>query len=196
MWRLYAMTGMRRGEALGLTWRFVDLRAGSVEVVQQLHPDLSIGPPKTDRGERTITLDPGTVEALREHRQAQLLERDFAGDAHQDRDFVFADAIGEPIRPRLVTKRFREHRDAAGISTGRLHSLRHTATTLMLTKGVPLHTVAARIGDDPTTMLRTYAKHLPHSDAAAADAMAGVLAPADTTLTNHPGNGSVEPSIP
>jgi hypothetical protein len=46
--------------------------------------------------------------------------------------------------------------------------------------GVPLHIVAARLGDDPRTMLHTYAHLLPQSDAAAADAVAAVLvAPSD-----------------
>lgn len=65
---------------------------------------------------------------------------------------------------------------------GTLHTLRHTAATLMLTAGVPLHVVAARLGDDPKTVLSTYAHLLPHSDAAAADAVAGQLV--DKPLTD------------
>ena len=37
------------------------------------------------------------------------------------------------------------------------HTLRHTAATLALTGGVPVHIVAARLGDNPTTVLSTYA---------------------------------------
>jgi hypothetical protein len=45
-----------------------------------------------------------------------------------------------------------------------------------------LHIVAARLGDDPTTMLSTYAHLLPRSDAQAAEAVAAVLV--DKPLTN------------
>ena len=41
---------------------------------------------------------------------------------------------------------------------------------------MPLHIVAGRLGDDPTTLLSTYAHLLPRSDAEAADAVAAALA--------------------
>jgi hypothetical protein len=41
--------------------------------------------------------------------------------------------------------------------------------------GVPLHIVAARLGDDPRTTLGVYSHLLPSSDIAAADAVAGIL---------------------
>jgi len=49
-----------------------------------------------------------------------------------------------------------------------MHVLRHTAATLMLTNGVPVHVVAARLGDRPETILGTYAHLLPQSDEPAA----------------------------
>jgi integrase len=185
LWRLAATTGMRRGEVLGLTWRCLDLDGARLEVVQQLRPDLTFGPPKTRRSERTIALDAETVEALRRHQAAQVLERDFASTSYDDRDLVFADALGGPIRPQTLTERFARHRTAAGILTGTLHVLRHTAATLALTASppVPLHIVAARLGDDPRTMLHTYAHLLPQSDVAAAETVATMLAP-DFWLTS------------
>ena len=52
--------------------------------------------------------------------------------------------------------------------SGTLHVLRHTHATLALTNGVPLHVVAARLGDRPETVLRTYAHLLAQSDREAA----------------------------
>jgi integrase len=88
-----------------------------------------------------------------------VLAWDFARTTYEDRDLVFADPLGHPIRPKLLGEWFARHRRAAGISTGSLHTLRHTAATLALTATppVPLHIVAARLGDDPKTLLRTYA---------------------------------------
>jgi integrase len=100
---------------------------------------------------RTIALDPETVEALLCHRDAQLLERDFAGGAYDDQDLVFCDEVGGTIHPNRLTEWFKSHREDAGIPTGTLHILRHTAATLALTSGVPVHIVAARLGDDPKT---------------------------------------------
>jgi integrase len=136
----------------------------------------SFGPPKSARSRRTIALDSETVDALRAHRAVQLLERDLAGDAYDDRDLVFCNELGEPIWPERLTDWFREHRKAAKISTGSLHVLRHTAATVALTEGVPVHIVAARLGDDPKTVLTTYAHLLPQSDELAAERVAAALA--------------------
>jgi integrase len=175
---LAATTGMRRGELAGLTWRSLDLDGARLSVDQQLVPapvGVRFGPPKSSRSLRTIALDPETVDALREHRDAQLLERDLAGDAYADRDLVFAAELGAPIHPQRLTEWFRKHRKAAGIPSGSLHVLRHTAATLALTAGVPVHIVAARLGDRAETVLSVYSHLLPRSDEIAAERVAAQL---------------------
>jgi integrase len=59
---------------------------------------------------------------------------------------------------------------------GSQHVLRHTAATLALTSGIPVHIVAARLGDNPTTLLDVYALLLPTSDELAAERVAALLA--------------------
>jgi integrase len=157
LWRLGATTGMRRGELAGLMWRWLDLDGARLSVEQQLAPTrggLSFGPPKSSRSRRTVALDAETVEFLRQHRDVQLAERAFAGEAYLD---------------------FGKLRKAAGLPTGTLHVLRHTAATLALTNGVPVHIVAARLGDDPKTILSTYAHLLPQSDEMAASRIAAAV---------------------
>jgi integrase len=88
---------------------------------------------------------------------------------------VFADALGGAIHPQRLTEWFSEHRKAAKIPTGSLHILRHTAATLALTSGVPVHIVAARLGDTATEVLKTYAHLLPQCDELAAERIAAAL---------------------
>jgi integrase len=178
LWRCGATTGMRRGELAGVTWRCLDLDGARLAVEQQLLPTrggVSFGPPKSARSRRTVALDPETVDALRLHREMQLLERDFAGGAYEDQDMVFCAELGRPFHPSRLSPWFAAHREAAGIPTGTLHTLRHTAATLALTSGVPVHIVAARLGDDPKTVLSTYAHLLPQSDELAAERVAAAL---------------------
>jgi len=178
LWRLAATTGMRRAELAGLTWRCLDLENGRLSVEQQLLPTrggVSFGPPKSSLSRRTIALDEETVRVLQGHRETQKLERTLAGDAYADRDLVFADELGGPVHPQRLTQRFGERRKAAGLTTGTLHVLRHTCATLALTAGVPVHIVAARLGDDPKTVLGTYAHLLPRSDEVAAERLAALL---------------------
>lgn len=186
LWRLAATTGMRRGELLGLAWQSVDLESGRLRVERQLIPTkgrCTFGPPKSRRSERTIALDPVTLEALHQHRELQLLERNLAGPAYEDRDLVFCDEIGDPIHPVTLGGRFVSARKAAGIPSGSLHVLRHTSATLALSERVPLHVVAARLGDDPKTVLGTYAHLLPSSDEEAAAVVAAMV---DKPLTDKP----------
>jgi integrase len=61
------------------------------------------------------------------------------------------------------------------LSTGTLHVLRHTAATLALTSGIPVHIVAARLDENANTVLSTYAHLLPQSDELAAERLAALL---------------------
>jgi integrase len=90
---------------------------------------------------------------------------------------VFCDELGRPIYPTRLGERFVQARKAAGIPTGTLHVLRHTAATLALTATppVPLHVVVGRVGDDPKTVLATYAHLLSTSDEMAASAIAQTI---------------------
>jgi integrase len=71
-WRLLAVTGMRRGEAIAMRWRDVDLDAArlavrrSVGVVRTkgVGEQLIGGPTKIGQS-RVVDLDAGTVAALR-----------------------------------------------------------------------------------------------------------------------------------
>ena len=92
-----------------------------------------------------------------------MLERAVAGDLYQDHDLAFATALGKPLGPHALSARFLKHRRDAGLATGTLHILRHTAATLALTNGVPVHVVAARLGDRPEMVLSAYAHLLPAS---------------------------------
>jgi integrase len=57
-----------------------------------------------------------------------------------------------------------------------VYDLRHTHATLLLLAGIPIHVVAARLGDDPATVLRHYAHLLPTTQREAADRFEAVIA--------------------
>ncbi len=129
---------------------------------------MTIAACKTKGSHRTISLDDETVAALEKHRDAQLVERENAGDAYVDRDLIFCDELGGPINPQRLTESFGVLREAAKIRPGRLHDVRHSHATL-LTAAVPVHIVAARLGhSSPVVTLSVYAHVLPTSDGQAA----------------------------
>jgi integrase len=151
---------------------------GTLTIAQQVVPTRggpSIHPTKTRNSHRTIRLDAETVEALKAHRETQLLERELAADAYSDRDLIFCDELGGIINPQRLTEWFGKLRNAAGIRPGRLQDVRHSAATHLLTRGVPVH-ISARLGhSSPMVTLSVYAHVLPTGDEQAAEVMAGVL---------------------
>jgi hypothetical protein len=58
--------------------------------------------------------------------------------------------------PRSVSQAFARRAERIGFGKVRLHDLRGIHSTAFLDAGIPVHTVAQRIGDDPATLLRSY----------------------------------------
>jgi integrase len=190
-YHLAAYTGARRGELLNLRWRDVDLAAcevhitGSAAVVGGARIE---GTTKTGRS-RTVSIDTGTVQVLREHRSRQTAEQLAVGtDWRGTDDYVFTTGWGEPVHPDTVSslmpdliKSHNEARDQAGelLPHARLHDLRHIHATTLLLAGVPVHVVAARLGHaDPSITLRVCAHVIREQVAAAADIFARSIPPA------------------
>ncbi|WFU36297.1 site-specific integrase [Bradyrhizobium brasilense] len=174
-----AATGVRRNELLAFRWTDFDADLKTLKVERALEITKKFGarykPPKTWRGKRTIALDDGTVALLlaeREKHQRLMagvpdgavvdlslirLPDDaliFPGMPPAGQSFSFA----RPRDPSAFSKRFRRTADDLGFEGFEFHHLRGTHATLLLDKGVPVHTVAERIGDDPAVLLRNYAK--------------------------------------
>jgi integrase len=150
LWRLALLTGMRRGEILGLRWADVDLDTGALSVRRTLSRGtssrLEVGEPKTGAGRRRVALPPSVVESLRRHRVRQLELRLVAGPAYEDQDLVFTNETGRPIHPNSLALRFRRLIERAGVPPIRFHDLRHTCATLLLAEGVHPKVVQERLG--------------------------------------------------
>jgi len=179
LWRLLAMTGMRRGEALGLKWDDLDMETGTVTIRRSWIPVNGIpqmSEPKTKRGRRTIALDPVTFEALKAHAARQADEQADWEEAWVNSNFVFTRENGEPLHPWKVSKTFRDHFKAAALPAIPLHGLRHSYATLALSSGVNPRIVSARLGHSTVALtLDVYSHVLPQQDRDAAEAIADLL---------------------
>ena len=89
---------------------------------------------------------------------------------------VFTNPIGATIHPDNLTKAYKALLKGAGLRDQRLHDLRHTAATLMLRDGLPVHEVSAVLGHSQTsTTLNVYSRVLPGANDRAAAAMERLL---------------------
>jgi integrase len=107
--------------------------------------------------ERKIHIGPRTVEVLKAHRARQLEER-MAATSWADPGLVFPNTKGKIRRLDSVMRSLRRFLKEAGLPVAiRFHDLRHTAGTLALQQGIPLHTVSKMLRhSDPAMTLRRY----------------------------------------
>jgi integrase len=180
LWHTLAMTGMRRGEALGLRWTDIDLEAGRLSIQRSLVPaagEVIVSEPKTAKGRRSIALDPGTVDGLREQAQRQLDDQVAAGEAYSATDeYVFTDELGGPLDPDRVSKYFNTAVRKALLPRIRLHDLRHTHATLALQAGVHPKVVQERLGHSTIAItLDIYSHVIPAMQKEAAVLIAGLV---------------------
>jgi integrase len=163
LYELLLVTGMRRGEGIGLRWDDIDLEGQALFVVQQIVDvggRLVVGSPKTKRGSRVVPLDGDTVAGLRRHAAAQQTERLHAGPAWTESGLVFTRPDGQALRPEYVTKHFRVLAKQARLPLIRLHDLRHTNASLALQAGVPLKVVSERLGHSQTAITADLYTHV------------------------------------
>src|SRR3712207_5925459 len=144
---------MLQGELLALRWQDVELgRSGKPAITVRLSADTRTKPrvstTKTGR-ERKISLGPRTVELLTAHRSRQLEER-MKATTWEDPGLVFPNDRGGIRRRESAVRSLKRLLAEADLPTNfRFHDLRHTAGTLALRQGVPLHT-AQKCSATPT----------------------------------------------
>ncbi len=154
---LAATTAARRAELAAITWRDVDLERGVLHVRQSFSQSRARGTylkEGTKNGsQRDVPLAPQAVAALRAQRDAQSVRRLDGGD------FVFADANGNAIPLDELSKAFARIAKRAQVQ-GSLHTLRHSAVSLMLRGGTDAVTVAAIAGHKSSTTTLTMYAHV------------------------------------
>lgn len=166
LWVLLVTTGLRLGEALALRWSDIDFAERRAVVGRAVQHQRGVGlafvEPKSARSRRTVPLPPETLQALEGQRRANDDDRRNAGSQWQANDLVFPNPVG---RPRNMTYRaisFHAALKRAGLPRLRLHDLRHTAATHLLTKHVHPKVVQDLLGHSTIAItLDTYSHVMP-----------------------------------
>lgn len=146
---LIAGTGVRRGEAVALSWSKVNLDAGTMRVdatLSRVGKALLITEPKTDRSRRTVPLSPAMVALLRAQKARQAAERLRAGDQWVNEGLVFTTELGTKVDPRNILRTVELAAKKAGIDKVGVHTLRHSAATGWLDSGVHIKAVSDLLG--------------------------------------------------
>lgn len=133
LFHLGLVTGMRRGELLGLRWQDIDEESGIVSVVQQLAVER--GQPimkqlKTDASDRVLAIGERTVKVLQEHRVQQAAEFVLLGLDARDVELVFTSEVGGWIDPNNLGRTMKRLAKEAGVLQLTPKGMRHTAQSI------------------------------------------------------------------
>jgi integrase len=170
-------SGMRLGEVLALRWSRTDLDRKVIEVREALEQTKAHGirfkSAKTRAGRRDITLPDILVDALREHRKAQLEQRMHLGAGRLPDDaLLFSDLDGKPLSPNAQSAAWADFAQSIGMPEVTFHALRHTHASQLIDAGVDIVTISKRLGHaKPDITLRVYAHLFRNDDSKAAAAI-------------------------
>lgn len=171
-------TGMRLSELRGLRWTDVTLDSGGAKVsVMQTVLRLRTGQmlvkgPKTEASRRMIPISSALAEMLRNQRRVQIEAGLLSGRQLTPDSLVFADVEGKPFSESRFRLALRTMLRELGMPEIRIHDLRHTTATVLLSKNVHPRVVAERLGHSTVNLtLNTYSHVLPGMQDAAVRAL-------------------------
>jgi integrase len=171
-------SGARRGELLALTWADIDWVSRALTVnksLEQTADGLRIKSTKSKKP-RHFRLSQGAIVALQFQREQQQEHRRMFAADYQERGLIFAAPNGDFLKPDLVSQVIVRRLKKAGITDASMHSLRHSHASNLISRGVPVPAVSARLGHaDVSITNRIYAHAIPDDDLRAADEWDGLI---------------------
>ncbi|MBU5462776.1 tyrosine-type recombinase/integrase [Lachnoclostridium sp. MSJ-17] len=177
---LCSIYGFRRSEVLGLKWHNVDFENESIRICETLQQSTKAitgttnftADTKTESSNRTMPMTKRAREILQEQKERQKTNRKLLGNAYIENDYVCTFDNGKEITPNYLSKNFHKVIVNSDLPQVRLHDLRHSSATNLLSQGFSVVQVADWLGhSESTTTLRFYA----HADKSSKMAIAEAL---------------------
>ena len=197
--KLIIATGMRRGECCGLKWCDIDWEQRSIHIcrnaVKVTDEEIFVKEPKTRAGDRYVYFSAEMESLLWEYqKECRYITETYDQRQLTADDFLFRRQGAQlPMTPTTFTYRFKLILKKNCLPQElNVHSLRHTAASLMIAGGTDVATVAGILGhSQPSTTLEP-AGHPPHLQAPQADG-GGQAAPQAQSLSLHRRTRSAHP---
>ena len=154
--QLILQTGLRRGEALALSWDEVDFNNQQLHVRFTLDAKGRRGTPKTARSIRTLDLNTKAIALLRGLKKAQNESRLQLGHLYGGCDWnpVFSTEDGKASQPRVFLRAVQNAAERCNLNllgqTDRVgvHTLRHFVASKLLANGVEMMVVSRILGHE------------------------------------------------
>lgn len=178
--KLLLLTGLRSGEALGLTWDKIDFENKTIFVDKTLTYVTGryfLSTPKTPMSIRKIVIDDATVQMLQEHKAEQDKQKQIIGTAWLEPEAVFTSATGHFYDRSLLNTQFRRfmsrHPELHRVT---IHGLRHTHASLLILAGENLDAISKHLGHASADITsRVYAHLMSEVQVRITQTISGVL---------------------
>ncbi|BDH62891.1 site-specific integrase [Lysinibacillus sp. PLM2] len=158
LFRLLAFSGMRKGEALALTWNDANFKTNEIRINKAISrgKDNKLYVKSTKTGvARTIKMDEKTMAVLKEWKKRQKQEYLALGfNTTKPKQLVFSNEQNEYLQPTKTRKWILHVQNKYNLGKITTHGLRHTHCSLLFEAGASLKEVQDRLGhsDVKTTM--------------------------------------------
>ncbi|MCI6265576.1 MAG: site-specific integrase [Erysipelotrichaceae bacterium] len=158
---LLVLGGLRRGEALGLEYSHINYENKTISIKQNLlnvrGKGVYLDTPKTRNSIRTISLPDVCFELIKELKEKQEVLKDMNPNNWKTTDFVLKSEDGNYYNPNRLTRNWVAFIRKYKLKPIRLHSLRHSFATYLLSHNTPVATVSKKLGHcDIYTTLNVY----------------------------------------
>jgi integrase len=142
------LTGMRKGEILGLRWKDIDFEQ-QIIYIRQIYDingkQFKVGA-KTVAGVRSIHIPNMLIGQLKKERKIVLAHKLQQGSNFNDHDLVNCTRYGNPLDSATLSKRLKEQAIKLSLPVIRFHDLRHTHVTMLIKQNVNVKVISERIG--------------------------------------------------
>lgn len=142
------LTGMRKGEIVGLRWKDIDFEE-KIIYIRQIY-DLKakcfkVGA-KTSAGVRSIHIPELLIEQLKKERKIVIANKLKQSPNFHDHDLVVYTRYGNPLDSTTLSKQLKKQAIQLGLLPIRFHDMRHTHVTMLIKQNVNVKVISERAG--------------------------------------------------
>ena len=151
--------GIREGELLALTFDDFDLKAKTISITktyQIVDGKEVVGPPKTEKGRRVVQMPDTLAAEMKDY-------FDMCYDRSSERVF--------PVSKSYLTKKMIKGRELSGVRRIRIHDLRHSHISLLISLGFTPVEIGKRVGHESITITLRYAHMFPSAQVGMANVL-------------------------
>ena len=131
-------------------WENVDFENNTLSIKNNLlnvrGKGVYLDSPKTKKSKRTITLPSVCFQLLLELKEKQEILKEMYMGSWIDTEYVFKDEVGNYFNPSRLSRQWKAFTKRHNLKHIRLHDLRHTCATYLLSHNTPIATVSKKLG--------------------------------------------------